>query len=58
MGNIIALLQEIFMLKEDSSCKIGLSELKGNDPFPEQKTKRKEPVSKELKISELMRRSY
>ena len=34
MGNIISLLQEIFMLKEDNSAKVGLSapkELKLSD---------------------------
>lgn len=28
MGNIISLLQEIFMLKEDNSAKVGLSAFK------------------------------
>ncbi len=58
MGNIFAILQEIFMMKENNSAKIGLSEFKTN-PFPENKpaVKKKEPVAKELKISDLMRRS-
>lgn len=58
MGNIISILQEIFMMKEDSSAKIGLSDLKGNNPYAEpKKTAHREPVAKELKISDLMRRS-
>lgn len=58
MGNILSILQEIFMMKENNSVKIGLSEFKTN-PFPEQRVqkKKKEPVAKELKISDLMRRS-
>jgi len=57
MGNIISILQEIFTMKENNSAKVGLSEFKQN-PFKEQKVqKKKEPVAKELKISDLMRRS-
>ena len=58
MGNIFAILQEIFMMKENNSTKIGLTECKQN-PYSEQKVqkKKKEPVAKELKISDLMRRS-
>ncbi len=58
MGNIFAILQEIFMMKENNSTKIGLTEFKQN-PYSEQKVqkKKKEPVAKELKISDLMRRS-
>lgn len=57
MGNIISVLQEIFMLKEDNRSKIGLSDLKTNR-IPEVQVQKKSPVAKELKISDLMRRSY
>lgn len=58
MGNIISILQEIFMLKEDSGTKVGLSGFKGSNPYREPKrTSKKEHVAKELKISDLMRRS-
>ena len=56
MGNIISLLQEIFMLKEDTSVKIGLSEFKQSKTPVERKPKIKAPAPKELKLSDLMRR--
>lgn len=56
MGNIISLLQEIFMLKEDNSVKIGLSEFKEVQTPIEKKPKLKAPAPKELKLSDLMRR--
>lgn len=57
MGNILSILQDIFMMKENDTTRVGLSEFK-NNPFQEKKVqKKKEPVAKELKISDLMRRS-
>lgn len=56
MGNIITLLQEIFMLKEDNSSKVGLSGFKeASTPVEAPIKKQKEPQA--LKISELMRKS-
>lgn len=55
MGNIVSLLQEIFMLKEDSSVKIGLSGFKETST-PVEKPKKKVQAPKELKLSDLMRR--
>jgi hypothetical protein len=55
MGNILTLLQEIFMLKEDTHTKVGLSCFKNSTPVEKQKT-RTYKTPKELKISDLMRR--
>lgn len=55
MGNIITLLQEIFMLKEDNHTKVGLSCYK-NESTPVEKPQRKAPAPKELRLSELMRK--
>lgn len=55
MGNIISLLQEIFMLKENNSIKIGLSGFK-EPSTPVEKPKKKAPAPKELKLSDLMRK--
>ncbi len=56
MGNIISLLQEIFMLKEDNSMKIGLSGYKTSSYTPVEKVARKSQTPKELKLSDLMRK--
>lgn len=56
MGNIISLLQEIFMLKENTSVRVGLSEFKGETVTPVEKPKKKIPAPKELKLSDLMRK--
>ncbi len=55
MGNIISLLQEIFMLKEDNSAKVGLSAFK-EVKSPVERPQRKAPAPKELKLSDLMRK--
>ncbi len=56
MGNIFSILQEIFMLKEDNSVKVGLSGFKEAKSPIEKKPKTKAPAPKELKLSDLMRR--
>lgn len=56
MGNILTILQEIFMLKEDNSAKVGLSSFK-DSVTPVERPARKVSEPKELKISELMRKS-
>ena len=54
MGNIISLLQEIFMLKEDRASKVGMSGFRDvQTPVEAPKRKAREPQA--LKISELMR---
>ncbi len=58
MGNIITILQEIFMGKEDNSTRIGLSEFKTNEKtIVEKKVTKKRPAAQELKLSELMRKT-
>ena len=56
MGNIISVLQEIFMLKEDNSTKVGLSYFKESSSSPVERPKQKTPAPKELKLSDLMRK--
>ncbi len=55
MGSIISFFQEIFMLKEDNSVKIGLSGFRESDT-PVEKTSKKKNSPKELRLSELMRK--
>lgn len=54
MVNIISLFQEIFLGKEVSSIKVGLSEFKEVSLPVKNKSKN---VAKELKLSELMKKS-
>lgn len=56
MGNIISLLQEIFMLKEDNSTKVGLSEFREVETPVEKPAKKNYRTPKELRLSELMRK--
>lgn len=55
MGNIISLLQEIFMLKENNSAKVGLSCYR-QDSTPVERPQHKSHQPKELKLSDLMRK--
>lgn len=55
MGNIISFFQEIFMLKEGNSTKVGLSEFRDNST-PVEKVAKKNKAPKELRLSELMRK--
>lgn len=55
MGNIISLFQEIFMLKEDNSTRVGLSEFRETQT-PVEKVVKRSAAPKELKLSELMRK--
>lgn len=56
MGNILTILQEIFMLKENNSVRVGLSEFKEKETPVEKKPKRTNHTPKELKLSDLMRK--
>ena len=57
MGNFISFIQEIFMMKEDNSAKVGLSSFKEEVSTPvEKRVKTTAPAPKELKISELIRK--
>ena len=53
MSDIVAFLKDIFMINSSNSAKIGLSQFK---PVIEKKAVELKPVSKNVKISDLMRR--
>lgn len=57
MGNIISFFQEIFMMKEDNSTKIGLANYREEKTPAEKRTSVKNHTPKELKLSDLMRKS-
>lgn len=56
MGNIISLLQEIFMLKENNSTRVGLSDFRDIATPVEKVSKKSTKAPKELRLSELMRK--
>ena len=56
MGNFISFFQEIFMMKDDNSTKVGLSAYRDVSVSVENVQKTKAPAPKELKISELIRK--
>lgn len=56
MNEIVAFFQDIFMLKDNNSnMKVGLSQFKVDET--EQKKVDKKTVQKDVKLSDLMRRS-
>ncbi len=55
MGNILSILQEIFMMKENNSVKVGLTEFK-ETKTPVEKPRKTVHAPKELKLSDLMRK--
>ncbi len=55
MGNILSILQEIFMMKENNSVKVGLTEFK-ETKTPVEKPRKTVHTPKELKLSDLMRK--
>lgn len=60
MDNILSVLQQIFMGKEDNNSRVGLSEFKKvSEPVKRfRKVSMKKHAPQELKLSELMRRAY
>lgn len=57
MKEIVSFFKEIFMISEDKSAvKIGLSQFK-EEELTEKSVKKVEKISKEVKLSDLMRRS-
>ncbi len=58
MKEVIAFFKDIFMLG-DSNCgiKIGLSQFKGSNKDIKKKVKKVAKIQKEVKLSDLMRRS-
>ena len=55
MGNIISVLQEIFLFRENDTSKVGLSAFK-ESVTPTERPKAQAPEPKELRISDLMRK--
>ena len=56
MENIISFFQEIFMLKENNSTKIGLADFRAEETPVERKKSRVNNTPKELRLSDLMRK--
>ncbi len=57
MQDLIKFLKEIFMFKGDDTKKIGLCQFKTTQPVEKKSAKTIKPAS-EVKLSDLMRRSY
>ncbi len=58
MKEILTFFKDIFMLSdENSKVKIGLSQFKEEDIQEKKKAKKASKIQKEVKISDLMRRS-
>ena len=57
MKEIINFLKDIFLMQEDNSNRIGLSQFKVETPVEKQPVPRNIFATKEVKISDLMRRS-
>ena len=56
MNEFITFLKDIFMIKEAAPMSVGLSQFKAPKTEPKTKEKKK-PKNKEIKLSDLMRRS-
>lgn len=58
MNEFVSFFKEIFMISdENSKVKIGLSQFKSVEELSEKVTKKVEKVQKDVKLSDLMRRS-
>ena len=58
MKELIKLFKAIFMMKEDNNMKVGLSQFKTMTPIEKAAQKVSTPVKSEVKLSDLMRRTY
>ncbi len=58
MNDIIKFFKELFMLKKEDSIKVGLAQFKSVTPIEKAKSKKVAEAKKEVKLSDLMRRSY
>lgn len=58
MKEIIKFLKEIFMFKKEDNIKIGLTQFKTVDTVEKAAKKPALPPKAEIKLSDLMRRSY
>ena len=58
MNDIIKFFKELFMLKSEDSIKVGLAQFKSVTPIEKAANKKVVEPKKEVKLSDLMRRSY
>ncbi len=58
MNEIVKFFKEIFMLKSEDSIKVGLTQFKSVTPIDKAAQKKVAEPKKEVKLSDLMRRSY
>ncbi len=58
MNEVINFLKEIFMLKSEDNIKVGLTQFKSTTPVEKSVKKHSAPQKTEVKLSDLMRRSY
>lgn len=58
MNEIITFFKEIFMLKPEDGIKVGLTQFKADTPVEKAAKKQVVPPKNEVKLSDLMRRSY
>lgn len=58
MNDIIKFFKELFMLKKEDNIKVGLAQFKSVTPIEKAKSKKVAEANKEVKLSDLMRRSY
>ncbi len=58
MNDVIKFLKEIFMLKPEDNIKVGLTQFKTKTPVEKAAKKHVAPQKTEVKLSDLMRRSY
>ncbi len=58
MNEIVKFFKEIFMLKSEDSIKVGLTQFKTATPIEKSMNKKTVEPKKEVKLSDLMRRSY
>ena len=58
MKELIKLFKAIFMMKEDNNMKVGLSQFKTMTPIEKAAQNSSTPIKSEVKLSDLMRRTY
>lgn len=58
MKEFLKFFKEIFMMKQDENFKVGLSQFKTVTPVEKAAKKMSTPIKSEVKLSDLMRRTY
>ena len=58
MKEFLKFFKEIFMMKHDENFKVGLSQFKTVTPVEKATKKMSTPIKSEVKLSDLMRRTY